>query len=158
MFPWMSPRNKSSCSVLLNIGLQTVTSSFGQMHGVFVCRDTSAQGMTESCYLTDTYIAILTRIMQGVRLSEVFVPALWATLTVLNFFLLVHLTPQKLSWKATAAKHPHCKLLISGTSLELLFSLAFQTSDLPTAMRLVEKRVSCSYKKMVFLKQLPDLL
>lgn len=116
--------------------------------------------MTESCSLIDVYvhISILTRIRQGVRMSEVFVPALWATLPMLKFLLLVHLTPQKLAWKATAAKHPRCKLLISGTSLEVLFSLASQTSALPTAMRLVEERVSCSYKKMVFVIQLAHLL
>lgn len=43
---------------------------------------------------------------------KAFVTALWVTLPVEKFLLLVHLTPQKLAWKATAAKHPRCKLSI----------------------------------------------
>lgn len=58
------------------------------------------------------YISLLTRGRQGVGMSEGSVPALWATLPVEKFLLLAHLTPQKLAEKATAAKHPRCKLCI----------------------------------------------
>jgi len=72
-------------------------------------------------------------------MSEGVVPALWAALPVEKFFLLVHLTAQKLAWKATAAKHLHCKQCIlpvaPAWSFYLVLHLRQQICLLPTTMR-----------------------
>lgn len=93
-------------------------------------------------------------------MSEGYVPSLWATLPAEKFFLLVHLTPQKLAWKATAAEDLCSKLRILPAAPAWSFYLVLQSqaADLPTAVRHVKERVSRSYKKMVFIEQLPDLL